>query len=335
MASLVIIGLVIIVFAIISISLSNLSQNTMESTAKHFALQLGSLVSLYVSLGALINLLFGVITVQFPDVINGYYEYDSATYAIRLTIALLVVFFPTYIVLTRLVNVGRRTQESAYLGLTKWLIYLSLLVGGAVMLGDVVMVINNFLNGEITIRFVLKALVVLIAVGSAFVYYLFDARGYWQTHEKQSKQYGLGAIIVIAASLVLGFMYTETPSQVREMRLDQTQITDLQDMQNRVEESYRVTGKLPQTLSELYVGTEVPTAPEERASYTYKVDTATSFELCGEFAYPSSRTDQSVYSQPVYDGMLIKNPYNWDHKAGAWCFTRIINAPLMNAPLVK
>ncbi len=307
----------------------------MESTAKPFALQLGSLISLYISLGALINLLFSVITVLYPDPINGYYEYDSAAYSIRLTIALLVVFFPTYIVLTRLVNVGRRAKESAYLGLTKWLIYLSLLVGGAVMLGDIVAVINSFLNGEITIRFVLKALVVLVGVGSAFVYYLFDARGYWQANERQSKQYGLGAVVVVIASLILGFMHTETPSQVREMRLDQTQITDLQDMQNRIEEAYRVTGKLPLTLTEVYLGSEVPTAPENRATYTYASQQANTFELCADFAYPSSRSEQAQYSQPAYDGALIKNPYNWDHKGGTWCFTRVVNTPVMNAPLVK
>ena len=36
-------------------------------TAKHFVLQLGSLVSLYLSLSFLIVLIFGVINKMFPD----------------------------------------------------------------------------------------------------------------------------------------------------------------------------------------------------------------------------------------------------------------------------
>ncbi len=303
-----------------------------NTTAKHFALQLGSLISLYVTLGALINLLFAIITVQYPDVINGYWEYDSAAYGIRLSIALLIVFFPAYIVLTRFVNVARRTQESAYLGLTKWLIYLSLLVGGAVMLGDVVTIINNFLNGELTIRFILKALVVLVVVGVAFTYYLFDARGYWQTHEEKSKQYGMGVAVVVIAALVFGFMNTETPSQVREMRLDQTQISDLQTIQYHIEESYRVNSKLPQTLSTPYEGLVIPEAPEGRDDYSYTVTGPNTFELCANFAYPTNKSEQMRYSEPMYMDKGIVNPNNWEHSEGEWCFKRTMGSNVMNIP---
>lgn len=301
-----------------------------NTTAKQFALQLGSLISLYISLGALINLLFGVIIVRYPDVINGYYEYDAAAYSIRLTIALLVVFFPTYIVLTRLVNVARRAQDASYLGLTKWLIYLSLLVGGAVLLGDAVAVINGFLNGELTIRFILKALVVLVVVGAAFTYYLLDARAYWRGHETRSKQYALGALLIVLASLILGFIHTETPAQVREMRIDQTQTNDLQVIQGRIEEEYRITGILPKTLSALSAGIPLPTAPSGRTDYTYKVTDVNQFELCAEFAYPSSKTEQMQYGQPVYVDMYIKNSNNWVHDAGLWCFIRIVGNPKLD-----
>ncbi len=212
------IALVILLIAVVSsMLLSNSKEITMENTAKNFALQLGSLVTLYVSLSALTVLLFNVITVQYPDATQGYWEYESATTGIRFGIALLIVFFPAYVVLTRFVNVIRRKEQGAYLVLTKWLIYLSLVIGGGVILGDLVAVINSFLNGELTIRFMLKALVMLVVIGAAFTYYLFDARGYWQTHEKESKQYAAGAALIVVAALVLGFMHTETPAQVREL----------------------------------------------------------------------------------------------------------------------
>jgi hypothetical protein len=306
----------------------------MENTAKNFALQLGSLISLYVTLGALINILFAVINIIYPDVINGYGEYESASYSIRLSIALLIVFFPAYIMLTRFVNVARRSQETAYLGLTKWLIYLSLLVGGAVMLGDVVTVINNFLNGELTIRFILKALVVLVVVGVAFIYYFFDARTYWQTHEAQSKQYGMGAAVIVVASLILGFMNTETPSEVREMRIDQTQVNDLQTIQYRIEESYHTNGKLPLDINTLYEGLESPQAPEGRMEYTYTVTSGKTFELCADFVNPSSKSEQMRYSEPMYMDKAMISPSTWDHAAGTWCFKRTVNAPVTISPII-
>ena len=108
------------------------------NTARNFALQLGSLIALYVSLSALIAVIFGVINITYPDQAEGYWAYDSAQQGIRFGIAMLLVFFPTYVVLTRTVNQIRRKETGTYLTLTKWLVYLSLLVGGGILLGDLV-----------------------------------------------------------------------------------------------------------------------------------------------------------------------------------------------------
>lgn len=297
----------------------------MENTAKNFALQLGSLITLYVSLGALISVVFGVITTQYPDAIAGYWEYDSAQYSIRLGIALLIVFFPAYVVLTRLVNTIRRTEQGTYLSLTKWLIYLSLTLGGGIMLGDLVVIINSFLNGELTTRFILKALSFLIIVGCAFVYYLLDARNYWQAHEKQSIQYGIGMSAIVLAALVVGFMNSDTPKEVRETRLDATQITDLTTIQRNIESYYTLNGNLPESIEDAFNGILPPVAPEDRNPYVYTIKTAESFELCADFARASSKSEQMQYAEPMVSNIGIKNPYNWDHGVGNWCFERILN----------
>jgi uncharacterized membrane protein len=156
-------------------------------TAKHFVLQLGSLISLYLSLSFFLVLAFGCINLLFPDTLDSIWEVEQAGSSIRLVFAIVSVFFPTYIILTRLVNKNRReSEDSSYLGLTKWLIYLSLLVSGLVLLGDLVAVIMGFLEGELTFRFILKALAVFVVIGGAFYYYIQDAKGYWLDRDKQS-----------------------------------------------------------------------------------------------------------------------------------------------------
>lgn len=297
----------------------------MENTAKNFALQLGSLVTLYISIGALIGLLFNVITIQYPDPTEMYWEYDSASSGIRFSIALLVVFFPTYVVLTRYVNVIRRTEQGTYLALTKWLIYLSLLVGGGVLLGDLVATLNNFLNGEITIRFTLKALTVLLVTGTAFVYYLMDVRGYWQAHERHSQYYaGIVALAVVVA-LISGFMHTETPSEVRDMNLDAKQISELQDMQYRIQAYVIQSGSLPVSLSEAYGGLESPTSPEGRMSYRYEVLSPNSFNLCAEFRTETKPGESIPYATGSAEPFFIKNPDDWSHGRGEWCFMRVLS----------
>lgn len=299
-----------------------------NNTAKHFVLQLGSLITLYLSIAFLLVLLFNIINLLYPDAMEAYYQIESSREGVRWGIAMLLVFFPTYLILTRKVNQVRRQDiGSTYSGFTKWLVYLSLLVGGGVLLGDLVAVILAFLNGEITTRFILKAGVLLVVVGAAFYYYLQDARGYWTAREKMSIYYAGAMSAVVFLSLALGFTHIETPAQVREMKLDETQVMDLQNMQYRIEDYARVNNTLPAAVEELYVGVEAPVAPEDREAYSYKT-TEKGFELCATFAYPSQNPD--IYSYPadvsseLTKTMAIKGGNNWDHKDGRYCFERVV-----------
>ena len=294
-----------------------------NQTPKHFVLQLGSLISLYLTLGFLLSLLFGVINLRFPDATEGYWAIESGTQAVRLGIAMVLVFFPTYVILTRLVNSLRRKEKnSSYLALTKWLVYLSLLVGGGILLGDLVAIIMAFLEGDMTQRFIYKALAVLIVVGLALYYYILDARGYWLRNEDKSKMYGYGAITLVVVILLIGFSHIDTPSSVREMKLDEKQVTDLQNIQWRLQDYLITSSTTPATLTELYKEFDVPQAPEDRPAYTYE-QTQKGFRLCATFAHDSVNPDMQIgmgrdMSQPIV------NPDNWNYKAGEYCFDRVI-----------
>ncbi len=296
-----------------------------NQTPKHFVLQLGSLICLYLSLGFLLSLLFGVINVRFPDATEGYWAIESGTQAVRLGIAMVIVFFPTYIILTRLVNQLRRKEKnSSYLLLTKWLVYLSLLVGGGILLGDLVAVIMAFLEGDMTQRFIFKALSVLIVVGAALHYYILDARGYWITNERNSKMYGFGVIALVGIILAIGFSHIETPNSVREMKLDEKQVIDLQNIQWRLQDYLLTSSTTPTTLEELYKDFDAPQAPEERPAYKYE-RTEKGFTLCATFSRDSIMIDENLaMGRDMSSPMPIKNPDNWNFKAGEYCFDRVL-----------
>lgn len=294
-------------------------------TAKHFVLQLGSLVSLYLSVSFLLVLLFAIINLAYPDAAEGYYAVESAASSVRLGIAMVVVFFPTYLILTRIVNKTRRdANATVYLGLTKWLIYLSLLVGGAVLLGDLVAVIMGFLEGELTTRFILKALSVLIVVGAAFYYYVLDAKGYWMMEEQKSIMFAAAMAGVVVVSVVYGFTKIETPASVREQKLDTQQITDLQNIQYQIENYLALKSALPQSLDDVVAmnNVPVPEAATEREPYTYET-TANGFKLCATFAKASDPSEMQW--APVFDETAaIKNRDNWTHGEGRYCFERVV-----------
>ena len=296
--------------------------STHTNTARNFVLQLGSLIALYITLSSLIVLIFGVIDLIFPDELFAY-QYESATGMVRLGIATLVVFFPTYFLLTRSVNKTRRTEtEGAYLGLTKWLIYLSLLVGGGILLGDLVAVILGFLEGELTAPFILKALTILVVIGSAFTYYLLDARGYWQKEEQKSMTYGGVVTIVVVAAVVLGFFHIELPEERRAVLFDEERVDDLSGIQSQIGSYYRAKQTLPSTLLELEAigfGYEVPTDPETDTLYEYTKVGNTSFELCATFETELTEEKRLSVARPFgIEG-------SWEHGIGYTCFKRTID----------
>lgn len=296
-------------------------------TAKHFVLQLGSLVGLYLSLSFLLVLLFGIINLLFPDAADTVWDVEQASSGVRIGIAMTIVFFPTYLLLTRSVNKTRRTDPTgSYLGLMKWLIYLSLLIAGIALLIDLVVVIMTFLEGDITLRFILKALAVLLVIGAAFYYYLLDARGVWLERERKSVRFAIGASAVVAVSLLLGFMNIETPMQVREQKIDSVQIQDLQEIQWQVQSYLLLNDRLPESLNELYADKEMPTAPAGRPAYEYHI-TAKGFELCATFIGDPQTSDRYAISRPIMIGESDKgilNPDDWLYAAGAVCFERVV-----------
>lgn len=291
-----------------------------EQTPKQFVLQIGSLACLYLSVTFILVLLFGLINLFVPDVADSYYSTDSNQSQIRFSIAMLVVFFPTYLYLTRKVNVFRRqTANAAYVGLTRWLLYLSLLAAGFAILIDIVALIMAFLEGELTVRFLLKILSVLLVVGLAFIYYVKDVKGYWLENERESKIYASLAALIVLIAIVFGFLNIETPESVRLAKIDNEIVSDLQDMQWRIEDYYRSNSVLPDTIPTLYGTFEPPVAPEGLGQYRYEVTSDREYKLCAEFNQASQQQRES-YARPMFE----KN-YNWEHTAGDWCFERLID----------
>lgn len=298
----------------------------MENTPRNVVLQVGSLIALYLSASFLITLVFGLINISYPAASDTYYEIESATESIRIGIAMLLVFFPTYLILTRLMNRFRRVEHGAlYQNITKWLIYLSLLIGGLVLLGTLVTTIYTFLNGDLTTRFLLKAATVIVVVGAAFHYYILDARGVWVKEEGKSVLFGVGVSLLVFLAIAFGVKNIETPAVVREMKLDETQVNDLRNIQWQID-SYMAmsSSSLPNTLDEAYAGAGMaaPAAPEGRDAYTYE-KTDRGFNLCATFSRDSV-PNEFMNTSYVDPAAKIKNPENWNYKAGRYCFERIV-----------
>lgn len=101
----------------------------------------------------------------------------SLSYQISTELASLVVTFPLYLFVMRVIlSETRQAPEKLESGVRKWLTYIALLLAAGVMVGDVVTFLAFYLRGELTSRFVAKVAVTLLISGGVFWYYLGSLR---------------------------------------------------------------------------------------------------------------------------------------------------------------
>jgi hypothetical protein len=154
-----------------------MEHSTIQKTSpKDVFLHLLSIVTLYTSATEFLVLLFQYINLAFPDVLEIGYR-DSAMGLIRWAIATLIVVFPVYLLTSRhLLKVYEKEPAKRNLRIRKWLIYFTLFTAALIVIGDLVTLINSFLQGDLTLRFVLKVFSVFFVAGSVFTYYFWDIK---------------------------------------------------------------------------------------------------------------------------------------------------------------
>lgn len=115
----------------------------------------------------------GFITINelMPDPLNR--NYGNQAYALAASIARLIIVFPIYLLLMRILTRDLKYHPDKYQsGVRVWLIYLALLIAALVAIVDLFIFLTSLLQGELTLRFTGKVLIVLILAGGVFWYYL-------------------------------------------------------------------------------------------------------------------------------------------------------------------
>jgi hypothetical protein len=297
-------------------------------------LHLLAIVTLYWSAISFVTLLWQFINYFFPD--NLFYE--GFLGLIRFAVSSLIIVFPIFIAVSWYLNkIYRKEAEVRESKIRKWLIYLTLFIASLIIIGDLVSVINTFLGGEVKIRFILKALSILLVAGVIFGYYLDDVR---KNAPTRSAKYFAWATSTIILSVVVGsFFIIGSPVTARLIQYDQQKISDLQNIQYQIVNYWQRKEALPNSLSDLkdpISGFAIPTDPQVKDKgyvyeYIIKDSVNLSFELCATFN--KEGTDQYSQTLPKSVYSPTGTMENWQHASGRVCFERTIDKqlyPLLN-----
>lgn len=289
-----------------------------KMTPKDFFLQLGIIVTLYVSIVALISFLFTVINIALPQV-NEFYGQNSD---IAWSMSVFIIAYPVLVYLMFKTNkYFAEFPAKKELAIKKWFTYLTIFLTALTIAIDLIVLLYTFLQGEqITLRFILKILVVVVVALTVFWVALKDLKGNFLGHSAILKKTFLIVSIVIVALISVGFYFNGSPQKARLVIEDNQRVSDLQYIQSQVSSVWNIKETLPNNLDELndplnYVS--VPKDPSTFENYEYKVKDAQTFEICANFKTDSLEQTNPKFSQPEQDF--------FKHTEGRNCFERKVD----------
>ncbi len=280
--------------------------------AFYYLLSLAALIFTALSVGMVV---FGIIDKTVADALN-YNNYSGVDGQLKFAISALFIAAPVYYFISRLINRGLHKKElNLDSPLRRWLTYFIILVSSVTILGVFIGVINNFLSGELTVRFILKAGTMLIIAASVFSFYFYDIK----RKEIKTKDLFMRLFTYISAALVLAafvaaWFFVESPQVARAKRLDLIVINNIYQLENAVNSYYSQYDRLPATLdeiknSDIYLDPKSAVDPETKQGIEYKVSGDNKFSFCATFRAASDNADQS----------FAYGPGNKEHAAGYAC----------------
>jgi hypothetical protein len=192
-----------------------------NNNAKFAFMYMFSLVALlFMALGTG-QVFFQAINKYIPDFAAPYANgFDSGL--LKFAISALIISIPLYYLTMRFLEQnlikGHLEKEA---GIRRWLIYFILFVSSVTMVIWLMITIGNFLDGELTSKFILKALTAIVIAGIIFSYYLYDIRRESpKANDKVVLIYLIASLLITVGSLVFSFFFVESPVEARARRHD-------------------------------------------------------------------------------------------------------------------
>lgn len=290
-----------------------------KTTPKDFFLHLGVTIALYASVIALIRLCFTVINRALPDALSNYFSVGDVVWPISMLIVLVPILYILEWLSSRDI---RLIPEKIDLWIRKWRIYLTIFLTGATISVSIITLINTYLSGEITSRFLWKIVAIIVISAVVLVYYIL-AKSARIEQAVIRKSLAIVGLIIVLAAIVAGFVVVGSPADLRAFRFDDRRVSDLNSIQYQIIENIRRNKTLPESIlamNDAYPYANIPKDPETGDSYEYNKKSAESFEICATFSRASKDNPNKSY---LYESSA-KNE-NWNHEAGRVCFDRKID----------
>jgi len=305
-----------------------------KSSTVEIVINFFSFILLGVVVSALGSLYYAIINDFFPDALSIDY-YSSTANTIHYAIAALIVGYPMYYFAIRLwFKKFRQDEGKVESKLTKWITYLVLLASSVTIVGDLIVTLYTFLQGEISARFFLKALTVLSIAGMVFGFYYLERKKVQYKSDIPRRTFSLFGYVLtgfVCIGVVLGFVVAGSPTTERMRTFDARRADDLSQLASCIQNYAQDYNKLPVRLLDFEQTNQSYCAgytdPETNSSYEYQViaplvqkDSGLlegEYELCATFSLASDAEGVTRYT-------YVSSKWS-KHDAGRSCDTEVVS----------
>lgn len=297
-------------------------QNNAAKFAFFYMLSLVALIFLAISSGMII---FQIINKKIIDVIsqdNVRFSMDQLKFAISaLAISAPIYYLAMRQILKNLAT-GNLQKDS---GVRKWLTYFILFVSSVVMLGWLIAIINNFLDGELTAKFILKSATAIGIAAAIFSFYFYEIKRaeVLDQKDKKIKIYFYSSLAAVLLIFVSSFFFVESPQEARDRKHDEAAISKFSQIDSAINTYYMEHKKVPSSLNELlsdvnFVAESDIKDPYSKEIFGYNAIATSTYELCADFN--TSDKDKEEENGFFYDK-------RWLHDAGRQCLKQKVIQP--------
>lgn len=274
------------------------SPSSPRVAAGDVAANLFALILLGIMIGAALLLFFELVNRAFPDPAETFSPLASM-HTIQHATASLAVAFPLYVLaMRRWLSRFNGEQERVEGRLTQWLTYVVLLLAAVTMVCDLIALVSALLQGEMSLRLLLKAGAVFGIAALVLGFYLLERRLVHERRHVEPRLFkgllGLAGAL-LAAGMAAGLLVAGSPQQARALMLDEQRSNRLSALSGCITRYAEQYGQLPASLEQLAKTSQFDTCnstdPETGQRYGYRVVSTASesspdagFELCATFA---------------------------------------------------
>ncbi len=292
-------------------------KNNNPKFAFYYLLSLVALIFTAVSSAIII---FQIINKSVSDfLLDNTYSNDGG---LRFGISALFVAAPIFFLMLNFINKGLRKNElEKDSSLRRWLTYFILFVSAVIILGSLIGILNSFLSGEMTLKFALKTITVLIISILVFSYYFYDIkRDNVEKKDRNIKIFFIISLVLILAVFISSFFFVESPQMARKKRLDQIIINKVSSIESVVNSYYDLNKELPERIEDIslssgkfYFNEKDLYDPETGEKIEYRKIGDREFEICANF-----RTSSDYLGGRYYYADKKFNPGKNCFKGNLW-----------------